>query len=403
MTTITFTFTVSSGAGTPPLTASLILGSPSAALSVREGFAALLGVAPGAVLIVSITDTATGQLTALGAGSTLNGARWLQPGPAGVAFLLQAAVHADAASVATATALLASPAAVSGAVSGSILTGIAAALGRDAASLSGAVSPSSIAVTGGIGAAAGSAATAPSIVPIAAGAGGGVLLLAVAAAWFACRRSPEKAVAAAEPVEVVAVTSRARGRARTVAKSTTAAAPPDAAFEISNPVVKPAAASMANTAQSPLTPPLAPTHVGLISAAERAKVHFSAVPPQSAGPPQAPQRLSMARRSDGTVDYDELDRDELLQLAAERGISINGLKVRDIRSKLAASDEAAAAVAVLAASPPTRKASLRPPAVAPPPPPPAAGAGLMLRAPAPLAPLRSRVVVKAAKAAEPSS
>ena len=381
MATITFTFTVRSNTDAP-LTATLILGSASAALCVRLGFAALLSIAPGAVIISSVTDTATGQLTALGTGSVLNGARRLQSGPAGVSFSLQAVVRSDAASVAAATALLTSPSATSGAAFGSLLADLTAALGRDATSLSGAVSPSSIAVASGSGAATGSPAPPPSIIPIAAGAGGGVLLLVVAAAWFACRRRPlHKTVAVAVPP------SDAKGKGNLA--SAVAAVLPDATFTASNPVV--VEAKSARPLLPP--PPLAPTRVGLARESAQAKSNVTEV---SAGPPLSPQRLNMARRSDGAFDYDELDRDELAQLAAERGISIVSLKVRDIRSKLAASDEAAAAAAVLAASPPTRKAPQPPSVIAPPPPPPASGAGLMLRAPAPLVPLRSRIVAKAA-------
>ena len=44
---------------------------------------------------------------------------------------------------------------------------------------------------------------------------------------------------------------------------------------------------------------------------------------------------------DGEIDYEELDKAELLQLAAERGINITGLKVRDMRKYLKAADEEA--------------------------------------------------------------
>jgi hypothetical protein len=54
-------------------------------------------------------------------------------------------------------------------------------------------------------------------------------------------------------------------------------------------------------------------------------------------------RASAATVADGgEIDYDELDREELLQLAAQRGVDVAGLKARDMRKRLQAADEAAA-------------------------------------------------------------
>ena len=43
----------------------------------------------------------------------------------------------------------------------------------------------------------------------------------------------------------------------------------------------------------------------------------------------------------GEIDYDELDKAELLSLAAERGVDVSGLKVRAMRLRLQAADEEA--------------------------------------------------------------
>jgi len=47
-----------------------------------------------------------------------------------------------------------------------------------------------------------------------------------------------------------------------------------------------------------------------------------------------------AKLGDGEIDYDELDKEELRSLAAERGIDVTGLKMRDMRKMLQAADEA---------------------------------------------------------------
>ena len=56
---------------------------------------------------------------------------------------------------------------------------------------------------------------------------------------------------------------------------------------------------------------------------------------------EAAARSAAKLGDNGEIDYDELDKEELQRLAAERGIDITGLKVREMRKTLQAADEAA--------------------------------------------------------------